>query len=181
MGWENEPKDITGYEGFVYKITNLKSGKYYIGKKSFWSNKKLKGLKKKFARENQRLENYEKALKKAKENRLNKNRISDKEKEIKQKIKDYKNEIKDRLKTYKPVNRRVKLESDWREYCGSSKNLLEDIEKHGIENFKKEILILCKNKFESSYQELLKQIEHDVLNDEMSYNGIINVRITRTK
>lgn len=26
-----------GYEGFVYRITNETSGKFYIGKKSFWS------------------------------------------------------------------------------------------------------------------------------------------------
>ena len=30
------------YLGFVYKITNLKTGKIYIGKKVFWYNKKHK-------------------------------------------------------------------------------------------------------------------------------------------
>lgn len=36
-------------EGFVYRITNLLSGKMYIGKKSFWSSKtvQVKGKKKK--------------------------------------------------------------------------------------------------------------------------------------
>jgi len=35
--------------GFVYKITNLKTGKFYIGKKVFWNNKKRKLTKKQLA------------------------------------------------------------------------------------------------------------------------------------
>ena len=30
------------YYGFVYKITNEVTGKFYIGKKVFWNNKKKK-------------------------------------------------------------------------------------------------------------------------------------------
>lgn len=42
--WEDfNPED---YLGFVYKITNLETGKFYIGKKSFWLNKKHKLTKK---------------------------------------------------------------------------------------------------------------------------------------
>jgi hypothetical protein len=37
------------YCGFVYKITNLKTGKFYIGKKSFYHNKKHKLTKKQLA------------------------------------------------------------------------------------------------------------------------------------
>lgn len=38
--WDKyDPKD---YLGFVYKITNLTDGKFYIGKKYFWFNKKKK-------------------------------------------------------------------------------------------------------------------------------------------
>lgn len=33
------------FHGFVYIITHLASGKKYIGKKSFWSKKKPKGMK----------------------------------------------------------------------------------------------------------------------------------------
>ena len=35
--------------GFVYKITNLTNGKFYIGKKVFWNNKKHKLTKKQLA------------------------------------------------------------------------------------------------------------------------------------
>ena len=41
--------DINDYIGFVYKITNLTNGKFYIGKKVFWNNKKHKLTKKQLA------------------------------------------------------------------------------------------------------------------------------------
>ena len=42
--WDTyNPED---YLGFVYKITNLTDGKFYIGKKYFWYNKKKKLTKK---------------------------------------------------------------------------------------------------------------------------------------
>ena len=45
--WDKiNPED---YEGFVYKITNLNTGKFYIGKKVFWNNKKKKLTKKQLA------------------------------------------------------------------------------------------------------------------------------------
>jgi len=43
--WTNKPSDISKYQGFVYIITNKKTGKYYIGKKFFWSKRTLKPLK----------------------------------------------------------------------------------------------------------------------------------------
>lgn len=50
MTWNNIPEDITLYEGFVYKITNLETNKYYIGKKLYWKTIRrppLKGKKRK--------------------------------------------------------------------------------------------------------------------------------------
>ena len=44
------PEDqINGYYGFVYIITNLKTNKFYIGKKAFTHNKKKKLTKKEIA------------------------------------------------------------------------------------------------------------------------------------
>jgi len=43
--WKNLPAHIDQFEGFVYVITNNITGKYYIGKKSFWSRRTLKPLK----------------------------------------------------------------------------------------------------------------------------------------
>jgi hypothetical protein len=39
----------TNEYGFIYKITNLETGKYYIGKKAFFHNKKKKLTKKEIA------------------------------------------------------------------------------------------------------------------------------------
>lgn len=39
---EFNPESLKGYEGFVYLITNNLSGKKYLGKKSFWSRRKVK-------------------------------------------------------------------------------------------------------------------------------------------
>jgi hypothetical protein len=45
--WDKvNPED---YLGFVYIITNLQTGKFYVGKKVFWNNKKHKLTKKQLA------------------------------------------------------------------------------------------------------------------------------------
>ena len=43
--WENVPKDISKYLGFVYLITELDTGLKYIGKKNYWKIVKLPALK----------------------------------------------------------------------------------------------------------------------------------------
>ena len=45
MKWQNIPKNIKKYQGFIYKITNLKTDKFYLGKKFFWSKKVRQPLK----------------------------------------------------------------------------------------------------------------------------------------
>lgn len=77
----------------------------------------------------------------------------------------------------KTRNRIDHKESDWKTYTGSSKELNEDIAKHGKENFTFEILEWCGSKWELGYKEIKKQIELDVLLNEQFYNGIINARI----
>ena len=44
-------EDIDDYFGFVYRITNLQSGKQYIGRKYFWSFRKPPGKKRKVKQE----------------------------------------------------------------------------------------------------------------------------------
>jgi len=76
------------------------------------------------------------------------------------------------------VNRRRSVaESDWREYYGSSKELLKDIELHGKDQFKRTILKMCKSKWQLKFEELNYQIANKVLLRDDSYNGIINLRI----
>jgi spermidine/putrescine-binding protein len=68
-------------------------------------------------------------------------------------------------------------ESDWKEYYGSSEELQKDINTHGKENFKREILHFCKSKGELSYIELREQMDRRVLETDEYYNGIIQVKI----
>ena len=112
-----------GYIGFVYLITNLKTGQKYIGKKlaQFKRTKPpLKG---------------------------------------------------------KKLKRRSIVESDWRDYWGSSERLQADVQTLGPENFTRQILYLCKSKAEMSYLEAREQFERRVLETDEYYNGIINVRV----
>jgi len=106
--------------GFIYKITNLKNGKIYIGKKQILSKTKIKIGKK------------EKALLPTQRGRT-------------------------------PSKKLVIKESNWSEYWGSCKPLLEDVKKLGESNFKKEILMFCISKKLLTYWEAAYQIKEDVL------------------
>jgi hypothetical protein len=68
-------------------------------------------------------------------------------------------------------------ESDWKSYTSSSKDLNEDIQKYGKENFTFKIMRVCDSKWSLAYYEIKEQIDKNVLLDENYYNGIINVRI----
>lgn len=70
-----------------------------------------------------------------------------------------------------------KIDSDWRDYYGSSVELNKDIEQLGKENFSREILFYCKSKAECSYIEAREQFTHRVLESKDWYNGQISVRV----
>lgn len=72
-------------------------------------------------------------------------------------------------------NKNVLVESDWREYTGSSRELNEDIERDP--RVRREVLHLARSKGELSLLETREQIERDVLRDDSYYNSIINCRI----
>ena len=79
------------------------------------------------------------------------------------------------------TRRRTKIvESNWQDYFGSSEEVNRLVEEHGRDNFKREILHLCKSKGEMSYLEVKEQIEREVLLDDEYYNGIIQVKIHRS-
>jgi hypothetical protein len=79
--------------------------------------------------------------------------------------------------TKKKKKIRSKIDSDWREYYGSSTELTSDITKLGTENFSREILHICKSKAECSYIEAREQFERKVLETTDYYNGQISVRV----
>ena len=84
-----------------------------------------------------------------------------------------------KLKNGKKKRKKIrgKIESDWKEYWGSSPNLQADIDKLGKDNFTREILHYCKSKAQTSYTEAKEQFLRRVLESDEYYNGIISVRV----
>jgi len=82
-----------------------------------------------------------------------------------------------------PINKtrkrrvRTRVESDWKDYYGSSNEVRQLVEQHGKERFKREILKLCKTKGEMSYYEAKLQFDHNVLFRDDYYNNFIGCRI----
>ena len=133
MTWHFQGSPVTELPddcvGFVYLITNLVSGRKYIGKKlAKFSKTTYKTVK---------LKNGNKKKKKI----------------------------------------RSKIDSDWRDYYGSSDELNKDVTALGVDNFAREILFICKSKAECSYIEAREQFTHKVLESDNYYNGQISVRV----
>ena len=72
---------------------------------------------------------------------------------------------------------RTRVESDWREYTGSSEKVTTLVESRGLDKFKREILYLCKTKGEMSYYEAKLQFQYDVLLSDEYFNEFIGCKI----
>jgi hypothetical protein len=79
--------------------------------------------------------------------------------------------------TKKKKKIRSKIDSDWKDYFGSSPELTKDVTLIGKENFSREILYYCKSKAECSYTEAKLQFEYKVLESTEYYNNNIQVRV----
>ena len=79
--------------------------------------------------------------------------------------------------TKKKKKIRGKIDSDWREYYGSSPALTADVTQLGTANFTREILFYCTSKSECSYIEAREQFSRRVLESNDYYNGHIQVRV----
>ena len=77
----------------------------------------------------------------------------------------------------KKKKKRYRTESDWRDYYGSSEELLRDVEHYGKGCFRRTILHLCRSKGEASYLESREQFVRDVLLREDYYNTWISCRV----
>jgi len=78
----------------------------------------------------------------------------------------------------KPTSKIVTKESDWLNYWGSNKNLLEDIKRLDKENFTREILKYVPNKKQLTYYEVYYQCKYEVLLKD-SYNDNILAKFYR--
>ena len=79
------------------------------------------------------------------------------------------------------VRKRIKVESDWKDYWSSSEELKADVERLGKENFTREILHLCPNKGTTNYLEAKEQFVRGVLEDNAAwYNSWIQCKIHKS-
>ena len=107
--------NIGNFFGFVYRITNLQSGKAYIGRKYFWQFRKPRGK-----------------------------------------------------------SRKVRSESDWKRYYGSSEELNADRKLIGNNCFRREIISLHETKGWVNYEETKQLFLNNGLSeDENFYNSNI--------
>ena len=82
--------------------------------------------------------------------------------------------------------KKSRVESNWRDYMGSCKPLLEDIKRFGRENYKFTILAFAETKGQLSFLEEYCQMREKVMIDDSYYNdsvgarGFIGVKFTET-
>ena len=80
----------------------------------------------------------------------------------------------------KTRRKKVRKQSDWISYWGSNANLIADVKAIGEENFKREILHLCKSKGTCNYLEMYEQVVRNALTSDDFYNEQIHVRVHRS-
>jgi hypothetical protein len=85
-----------------------------------------------------------------------------------------------RTKVVKGKKKRLKVESDWRDYWSSSDEVKADVETHGADKFIREILHICPNKGLCNYLEAREQMDRRVLETEDYYNGQVQCRVHKT-
>ena len=71
------------------------------------------------------------------------------------------------FRTPKGKKRKVKSESDWKNYYGSCPELKEDIGKFGRENFSRTILSLHKTKGKTNFEETRQLFNNNVLTESL--------------
>lgn len=85
-----------------------------------------------------------------------------------------------KTKQVKGKKKRSLVESDWKTYYGSNKELQEDVTQMGASNFKRKILRLCKTKGECNYFEAKYQFDLRVLESEEFYNCWIQLKVHKS-
>ena len=74
----------------------------------------------------------------------------------------------------------IKVESDWKQYYGSSEEFKKDLELIGeIHYINRTIIRLCKSKGECSYHEAKEQFDKNALLSEEYYNNFIGLKVHR--
>lgn len=79
--------------------------------------------------------------------------------------------------TKKKKKVKIMIESDWASYFGSNTELQEDVKKHGVENFRREILKMCYTLGEMSYWETYEIFVRHAVPSPEYYNVWVSVRV----
>lgn len=82
-----------------------------------------------------------------------------------------------KTKQVKGKKKKYKIESDWRDYYGSSEELNHHVNIFGKDQFTREILRFCTSKGEMSYFEAKYQFQYDVLESDQFYNTWIMCKV----
>lgn len=85
-----------------------------------------------------------------------------------------------KTKQVKGKKKRLKVESDWRDYWSSSDEVKKDVETLGADKFTREILYICANKGLCNYLEAREQMDRRVLETDDYYNGQVQCRVHKT-
>jgi hypothetical protein len=80
-------------------------------------------------------------------------------------------------KTVKGKRKKIRVESDWGDYYGSSSSLKEDIDYYGKDSFRRTILRLCKTRGECNYFETKYIFDTDAILDPKYYNTWVSCKI----
>lgn len=86
---------------------------------------------------------------------------------------------KAKRKQVKGKIKRVRTSSDWESYWGSNKVLQEEVKLLGENNYRREILHLCKTKSECAYMETFEIFARGALIKEEFYNEWCSCKITK--
>ena len=84
-----------------------------------------------------------------------------------------------KTKQVKGKKKRIKVESDWKEYFGSNKALVDHVSLYGENKFVREITHLCYTKGEMSYYETKHIFAVDAVISEKYYNDWVMCRVRK--
>lgn len=136
---DDVPKDAIG---FIYMVKNISNGRFYIGRKSFFSIRNTKIAKSTY----DRLKAEGKKVSKTRDRKKSKASLP--------------------VWIYKKTD---KKETPWKTYTGSSKELNADLSRG--DDYNKEIMMYCYSKKEISYRELEQIVCSKCLERDDCYNG----------
>lgn len=80
-------------------------------------------------------------------------------------------------KQVKGKRKKIRKASDWQTYFGSNEALKAEVTELGENNFRREILYLCKSRSECSYFETREIFARDALLKEEFYNSWVTAKI----